>query len=92
MRVDLYTKTVLTIATLLLALIAWRDLAMPPNTRAAGALDGVQFMSHNGPASSGFWAIDTRSGDVWLYVRTQLSGEVKYMGKLRQLGKALEDR
>jgi len=90
MKPDLYTKAVLTIATLLLGLIACKDLVMPPNTRAAGALDGVQFMPSTSPA--GFWAIDTRNGDVWVYVMSQLGDDVRYMGKLRQLGKGLEGR
>jgi len=90
MRVDLYTKTVLTIATLVLALIALRDLVMPLNARAAVTLDGVQFAAANNPA--GLWAIDTRTGKIWLYVMNGYGSDVRYMGTLSELGKSLEGR
>jgi len=89
-RVDLYTKTVLTMATLLLALIAFRNLVIPPNARAAATLDGVQFAAANNPA--GLWAIDTRTGKIWLYVMNGYGSDVRYMGALRELGKSLEGR
>ena len=60
MRLDLYTKTVLTIIALALVLIASSQYVHPAMAvEAQGSLAGIQF--------SGSSFFDTRTGDVWIY-------------------------
>ena len=64
MRIDLYTKTILTLIVLLLAMIALKPIFQPQPAIAQGSLDGVQFCAIEG----GLYAADMRTGDIWVYV------------------------
>jgi hypothetical protein len=60
MRIDVYTKAVLTIIAVMLAVIALQPFIHPQTTaHAAGAFAGLQFI--------GDAFFDTRTGDVWWY-------------------------
>ena len=83
MQIDRYTKLVLTIIALALAMIACRSVTQPSGVAAEGPLAGVQFSGVLG----GFMAFDTRSGDVWGYDIT--NHKWFYTGKITQLGKPL---
>jgi hypothetical protein len=62
MRIDLYTKGVLTVIAVLLAVIAFRPYVSPDAVvQAQGLFAGVQFTGFNG----GAYFFDTRTGDVW---------------------------
>ena len=62
MRIDPYTKAVLTVIALLLAVIAFKEYINPDSTaHAQGAFAGVQY---SGPIQSFF---DTRTGEVYEY-------------------------
>jgi hypothetical protein len=82
MRIDLYTKTILTLVVLLLAVIAFKPIFQPLPVAAQSSLSGVQI-------SGGFGAIvvfDSKSGEVWVYPQ---SGVPQFQGKLVQVGKPL---
>ena len=82
MRIDRYTKAVLTVIALMLVVLVCRSLIQPNVVAAQGSLSGVQFIAM-GP---GVWAIDTRSGDVWQY--PYRGGDAPlHIGKITQLGK-----
>ena len=83
MRIDLYTKTILTVIALALTLIACKSLVQPSDVAAQGSLAGAQFIA----VGRGFWAIDTRGGDIWEYPYT--GGDPTHIGKISQLGKPL---
>jgi hypothetical protein len=84
MRIDRYTKTILTIIALLLAVVVSQSLLRPAAVSAQGVLAGVQFISR----SAGFLAIDTKGGDVWLYdIDTK---RTEHLGKITQLGKPIQ--
>jgi hypothetical protein len=63
MRIDLYTKLVLTVIALMLVAMVCKSVVQPNSVAAEGSLAGVQSVA-TGP---GVWAIDSRSGDVWQY-------------------------
>ena len=63
MRIDLYTKSVLTIIALLLAVIVMKPILQPQSALADGGFASIQF-SYSGGNHAFF---DTRSGDVWEY-------------------------
>ncbi len=63
MRIDLYTKTILTLILLFLGMIALRPYFQPPAADAAGNFASIQF-SYSGGEHAFF---DTRSGDVWVH-------------------------
>jgi hypothetical protein len=86
MRIDLYTKTILTLIALLLAVIALKPFAQPIAVKADAGLAGVQFWS-TGMGSS-FLALDTKTGAIWLYEH-RVGGVMEYVGKLTQLGKPI---
>jgi hypothetical protein len=67
MRIDLYTKTILTLIALTLAFIACKPLTQPAVVSAQSPLAGVQFTSF---PNGGFLAFDTKSGDIWVYPTT----------------------
>ncbi len=91
MKPDLYTKFVLTIIMLLLAVIACNHYVSPPATASAqGPFAGVQF------SGNGFSFFDTRTGDLWTY--SDRAGDYKdhydrweweYFGKVTKLGQPL---
>ena len=77
MRIDTYTKTVLTLIALLLAVIAWR----PIGASAQGRLAGVQYI----PGSNSFDAFDA-NGAVYLYSYENGAYTSRYLGQITQLG------
>jgi hypothetical protein len=80
MRVDFYTKTVLTLIALLLAVISLKPLFQPQSAKADGGFGSVQF-SYSGGNHAFF---DTRSGDVYEYGD---HGNFKSHYKVHELGK-----
>lgn len=63
MRIDWYTKGVLTVIAVLLAVIAFRQYVSPDAVvQAQGAFAGVPFTNQNWPTF-----FDSRTGDVWMY-------------------------
>jgi hypothetical protein len=84
MRIDLYTKTVLTVIALLLAVIALKPVLQPQAVMAQGNLSGVQFAPD---MSGGSWFFDTHTGDIWHYS----GSEVDRHRKVTQLGKNLAE-
>jgi len=61
MRIDLYTKVVLTVIAGLLGVIALRPYVGPEVVQAQGAFSGVQF----GASSYSFF--DSRTGEIYHY-------------------------
>jgi hypothetical protein len=84
MRIDLYTKIILTVIALLLAVIALTPFVQPQPAMAQGSFNGVQMMSGE-PNHLLFFNI--RTGDIWRY---NLIGEFLNHRKLVELGKDLE--
>jgi len=84
MRIDLYTKVVLTIIALLLAVITVRPMLQPHTVVAQGKFTGVEFST---TAVGGFYIFDPRSGDVWGY---GVQGEPVQHYKLTTLGEPLK--
>ena len=80
MRIDLYTKTILTLVALLLAVNVLKPILQPQAAMADGRFSSVQF-SYSGGNHAFF---DTRSGDVWEYGD---SGHFKQHYKVHELGK-----
>ena len=80
MRIDLYTKTILTVIALLLALIVLKPIFQPQAAMAEGNFGSIQF-SYSGGNHAFF---DTRSGDVWEYGD---QGHFRNHYKVRELGK-----
>jgi hypothetical protein len=80
MRIDLYTKTILTIIALLLAVIALKPLFQPQPAMAEGKYAGIQF-SYSGNNHAFF---DARSGDVWEYGE---DGHFRQHHKVHEFGK-----
>jgi hypothetical protein len=80
MRVDLYTKTILTIIALLLAVVVLKPIFQPQPAMAEGKYAAIQF-SYSGGDHAFF---DTRSGDVWEYGD---KGNFKNHYKVNELGK-----
>ena len=62
-RIDLYTKTILTLVALLLAVSVLKPILQPQAAMADGPYSSIQF-SYSGGNHAFF---DTRSGDVWEY-------------------------
>jgi hypothetical protein len=63
MRIDLYTKTILTLIVLLLSVFALKPVFQPKTANAAGAFAGIQF-SYSGGNHAFF---NANTGDVWEY-------------------------
>ena len=82
MRIDLYTKTILTFIGLLLAVIALKPIIQPTPALAQANMSGVQFSAAGGT----LYFFDPKSGDVWMYT-TQLH-QIDHF-KLTQLGQPL---
>jgi hypothetical protein len=83
MRIDLYTKTILTLIALLLAVIALKPILQPQTVKAGGSFSGVQFSATVG----GFWVFDSSTGDVWAY--NSGSGKADIHFKVTKLGQPL---
>jgi hypothetical protein len=80
MRIDLYTKTILTLIALLLAVIVLRPIIQPTPALAQANMSVLQFSQSGGM----FYFFDPRSGDVWEY-NTLTSNGIKHF-KLEKLG------
>jgi hypothetical protein len=63
MRIDLYTKSLLTLIVVFLGFAVLRPMLEPSPVQAVGKFDGVVFSA----SPAGFWAFDTRTGDAWEY-------------------------
>lgn len=91
MRLDAYTKIVLTVIALTLVLIACKPLAQPVGVAAEGPLAGVQFSPDTG--NGGFWLFDAKTGDVWHYggrnPEPQRFTNVAKLGSIAKVGEPL---
>jgi hypothetical protein len=84
MRIDLYTKTILTLIAALLAVVALRPLFQPAQTvQAQASLANVQFSGR----VAGFWLFDPHTGDAWSY--NSSTGQVMQHIKIQSLGSPL---
>ncbi len=82
MRIDTYTKAVLTVIALLLAVIVFKPLIRPDTTATAqGSFAGVQMI---GPALTFF---DTRTGEIWEYQGCYYDDDTAICGQLQPLQK-----
>ncbi len=63
MRFDVYTKTILTLIALLLAVFTLKPVFQPQAVMAQGPYAGIQF-SYSGGNHAFF---DSNTGDVWEY-------------------------
>ena len=81
MRIDLYTKTILTLIALLLAAVVAKPIFQPQAVMAAGNFANIQFSYTSGGEHAFF---DTRSGDVWEYGG---DGHFKQHYRVTELGK-----
>jgi hypothetical protein len=81
MRIDLYTKAVLTIIAIMLSVIASNQLISPRVASAQGSFAGVQF---TGPGGSFF---DSRTGEIWVYALDD--GRPFYKRRITKLGQPL---
>jgi hypothetical protein len=80
MRIDLYTKTILTLIAVLLAVFTLKPILQPQAVMAQGAFAGIQF-GYNGGNHAFF---NTNTGDVWEYGD---HGNFRNHYKVRELGK-----
>jgi hypothetical protein len=80
MRTNLYTKTILTLIALLLAVIALKPITQPQAVMAQGNFAGIQF-SYSGGNHAFF---NANTGDVWEYGD---HGTFRNHYKIRELGK-----
>ena len=80
MRIDFYTKTILTLIALLLAVFALKPILQPQAAMAQGAFVGVQF-GYNGGNHAFF---NANTGDVWEYGD---HGNFRNHYNVRELGK-----
>jgi hypothetical protein len=81
MRIDLYTKTILTFIALLLTAVVFKPIFQPQAVQAAGKFDTIQFSYSTGGDHAFF---DSRSGDVWEYGD---NGHFKQHYKVTEFGK-----
>ena len=79
-RIDLYTKMIVTLIALLLAVIVFKPIFQPQAAMAQGGYGSIQF-SYSGGNHAFF---DTRSGDVWEYGD---HGNFRNHYKVHELGK-----
>jgi hypothetical protein len=87
-RIDRYTKTILTVIALLLAVIALKPMLQPQVAMAQGEMrpgkyDHIQFAYSGGEAAF----FDTHSGDVWMHDN---SGHFRQHYKIGEFGKDLD--
>jgi hypothetical protein len=86
MRIDLYTRAVLTAIALLLAVIAVRPYVSPETTAfAQGTFAGVQFVDIVDADSGSGTFFDTRSGEIWVYS----GGGIRHKFRLTKLGQPI---
>jgi hypothetical protein len=84
MRIDLYTKTMLTLIVLLLATIACNSMVRPAGVAAEGPLAGVQVSLI---PMVGMFAFDGKTGEIWIYGD---NNQAKYGGRITKLGEPLD--
>jgi len=82
MRIGLYTKTILTLVTLLLAVSVLKPILQPQAAMADGPYRSVQF-SYSGGKHAFF---DTRTADVWEYGDNGHFGHFKQHYKVHEFG------
>jgi hypothetical protein len=82
MRIDLYTKMILTVIAVTLLVIAAGSMYRPASVAAQTGLAGVQFVA-GGP---GIFVFDTRNGDIWQYPYPIDARPPFKVGKITQLG------
>jgi hypothetical protein len=80
MRIDVYTKTIITIIALLLAVVALKPILQPQAALAEGGFAGIQF-SYSGGNHAFF---NANTGDVWEYGD---NGRFRNHYKVREFGK-----
>jgi hypothetical protein len=78
MRIDLYTKTILTLIALLLAVIALKPIIQSTPALAQTSMSGLQFTTYGGND----YFFDQKTGDIWMY----RNGHVTSHSKLTKLG------
>ena len=71
MRIDWYTKGVLTVIAALPAAIALRPYVSPYAVQAQGSFAGVQF---TGGPNNNLSFFDPKTGDVWGYFQNEPNG------------------
>jgi hypothetical protein len=81
MRIDLYTKTILTLIALLLAVFTLKPILQPQPAMAQGNYSGIQFSYGTGGNHAFF---NTNTGDVWEYGD---NGHFRNHYKVHELGK-----
>lgn len=79
LRFDLYTKTILTIIAVLLAISELRSIVQPVQAIAQDSFNGLQFSGSQG----WFYMFDSKTGDAWLY---DMRGKVRSHLKFTQPG------
>ena len=92
MKPDLYTKTVLTVIAITLAVIAFKPLAgsqaavnaQPPQPTA---FSGMQFSG----VSDDFTLFDPRTGDIWQYNSKLYKPPVWLHSKILEFGKPVQE-
>lgn len=77
MRIDLYTKTILTVIAILLAVIAFSGMLQPRRVSAAGTDFLVMCSSCSMGSDEGMLLEDRSTGDLWLYNGDALLGNGK---------------
>jgi hypothetical protein len=85
MSIDLYTKTILTIIALLLAIVALKPLVQPTPAMAQRSFKETQFSGSDG----WFYLFDGTSGDAWVY---DGRGRVRSHLKFTQLGQPASNK
>jgi len=85
MRIDLYTKTILTLILLVLMVIALKPMIRPTPVSADSGLIGVQFSAVPG----GFYLLDGKTGTLWEYDFANDSYYITNHGKITRLGEQL---
>ena len=88
MRIDLYTKSVLTIIAVFLAVIMIERLGRPQPVSAQSTFGAVQIAPYD---NTDLIFFDPSTGDVWAYSKwgNPPNGGIEHY-KLTQLGKPLE--
>jgi hypothetical protein len=81
MRIDMYSKVVLTVIALLLGLLVCRQYVSPESVAAQGSFSGVQMAV----TPLGYSFFDSRSGELWEYSGANLHAK----HRLKVLGQAL---
>jgi hypothetical protein len=83
MRIDLYTKAVLTIIAIALAVLASNQFISPRVASAQGTFAGLQFSSAGGYS----YFFDSRTGEIWSY--SIGDGKMQAKRQLTKLGQPL---